>query len=574
MVNIIRTRRNSISSFPRAEVGEIDTRAPFQSVRAAVSLFGSGDTSSPREKPLSVKKTKPSGEGVLDKEAQFHLTQKKLSKFKEQVKNAEATMAVALPELQKAKKTVDNLRDKLKTLNESKLTISEATEALNIKAKKLEEEKSNKSETDIAAQDVDASKEEYRTAVVKLDAAKQELSKLRRDFDAAMVEKQDAMKRSEEAQFSAQVNKERVGEISKQIAEMQESIGQVKFATEEASLELAKISVEKNVQLESHTLAKEEYEKKLVPLREEYGTQHSQELELKLAETKVEIEVLEKEVENTRWASLEYQNFSTELRVAKQELEHMEGEKKSLQTIVGALMDELGNIGKDISEVKEHALQAEALAEKLQAELQTCKTGLEEALAKQTNKADPSDAIVSTLEQLAMETEKAKKEAEEINKASEGLRKEARNAQEMSAQMEETLSHLLKEAEEAKSSERLAVDENKAMSERTDASLASTSDSDNKIKLSEDQYKSLKERVDDSGRLGDMKVAAAMAQVEALIASQMEAAKKLEASLKEIEDLTVATEESLKQAEVADAAKRIIESELERWRQQENGLLT
>jgi len=38
---------------PRGEVGEIDTRAPFQSVKAAVSLFG--EVANPRDR-FSVKR--------------------------------------------------------------------------------------------------------------------------------------------------------------------------------------------------------------------------------------------------------------------------------------------------------------------------------------------------------------------------------------------------------------------------------------------------------------------------------------------------------------------------------------
>ncbi|KAI3848202.1 hypothetical protein MKW92_028318 [Papaver armeniacum] len=66
-----------------------------------------------------------------------------------------------------------------------------------------------------------------------------------------------------------------------------------------------------------------------------------------------------------------------------------------------------------------------------------------------------------------------------------------------------------------------------------------------------------------------MKIAAAIAQVEAIKESEKEAQRKLETNWKEIEEIKVATEEATKRAEMAEMAKKAIEGELRRWRERE-----
>ncbi|KAG9144121.1 hypothetical protein Leryth_013770 [Lithospermum erythrorhizon] len=59
-----------------------------------------------------------------------------------------------------------------------------------------------------------------------------------------------------------------------------------------------------------------------------------------------------------------------------------------------------------------------------------------------------------------------------------------------------------------------------------------------------------------------------VAQVEAVKASEKETMKRLEALQKEIVEMRTATQEALKKADTAEAAKRAVEGELKRWREQ------
>ncbi|KAL2523793.1 WEB family protein [Abeliophyllum distichum] len=554
----------------KAEVGEIDTSAPFQSVKDAVSLFGEGAFSG--EKP-AIKKPKPhSAERVLAKETQLHLAQKELNKLKEQLKNAETTKAQALVELERAKQTVEDLTQKLKTHNESKDISIIATEVAKHQAKQFEETRNSKSGGNDGSANVDleTARVQYAAAVTELDAAKQELRKIREEYNASAEAKNLAIEQAAEAEISAKANMERSSELSKEIVTLQESVQQVKLASTQAQEEEAKIYADKDKQKQSYKARLEESAKKLLALKKGLDPEVNKNLETQLVGTMSEIEALQKEMEKARASDLDFaRTINSELDDATELLHKMEEEENSLRSLVETLKIELENTKKEHLELKEKETGTESIAGNLHVKLRKAKSELEAALAEEAKLSGVSDEMFSVIYQLSLESENAKHEVEETKRNAEELKKEAEAARIKLEEAETKLKVALNAAEEVKAAEARALNQIRMLSEKTDAARASTSDPRAQITISRLEFESLSRKVEESEKLAEMKVAAAIAQVEAVRASEEEALKKLEASQKDIEDMKTATQEALKKAEMAEGAKKAVEGELRRWREQE-----
>lgn len=568
---VAKDRQNATNSpNPKVEVGEIDTSAPFQSVKDAVTLFGEGAFSGEK---AAIKKAKPhSAERVLAKETQFHLAQKELNKLKEQLQNAETTRTQALVELEKAKRSVEDLTQKLTSLGESKESAIKATEAAKNQAKQLEEANSDNPIGTNGAwkQDLESSREQYMTVITELDAAKQELRRICQDCDASLEAKIAAFKQAAEAEDAAKANLEKSNELSKEISTVQESIEQVKLATSQAQQEQAKMFSEKDVQRQSYKATLEESEKKLLALKKELDPEVTRNLEAQLADTENEIGALQKQMENAKASDLDsVKTVTSELDDAKESLQKVAEEEISLRNLVEALKAEMDNVKKEHSELNAKEAETESVAGKLHVKLQKVKSELEAYLVEESKARGASEEMVSTLNQLSLETENARQEAEEMKTKAEELKKEAEVTKIALEEAEKQLRVALEEAEEAKAAEARALDQIKVLSEKTNAARASTSESGANITISREEFESLSRKVEESDTLAEMKVGAAMAQVEAVKASENEALKRLEGAQKEIDGMKAETDAALKRAEMAEAAKRAVEGELRRWRERE-----
>ncbi|CAD6270173.1 unnamed protein product [Miscanthus lutarioriparius] len=541
----------------KGEIGEIDTRAPFESVKAAVSLFGEVRFSS--DKSAARKPKAPQAERVLAKETELHLAQKELNKYKEQLSNAETTRVQALSELEKAKKTVEELTTKLDVINKSKQLAIQATEDAKTRTKQLEGGSTNEGlGTDgPLKQELESAREQYAVALADLDAAKQELRKLKKDFETSL-----------DMRLSAAQQEERNHCI--QLKPTKKKLTNFVAATVQAHEEEAQILDEKDVARTTYKQALEETQKKLSSLRNDFDPAAYDSLKEKLEQTNSEIASMQKKIEDARARDLEsVAVVSTELDDAKEMLQKVAEEESSLRSLVESLKVELEAVKQDHNQLKEKDTETESIVGDLHVKLQKCKSELEAAVAAESKATSASDDLMLALQQLSSESKNALQEAEMMQKSAAELREEAEKARVELAEAEQKLQLALKEAEEAKAAEARALDQIKQLSDRASAARASTSESGANITISKEEFESLSRKVEESEKLSEMKVAAAMAQVEAIRASENEAIKKLEAARKEMEDMELATEEALKRAEMAEAAKKAVEGELKRWREKE-----
>ncbi|CAI8590495.1 unnamed protein product [Vicia faba] len=544
---------------------EIDTRAPFQSVKAAVSLFG--EVCVNKDKRTSIKRR--SSENVLEKETQLMLAQRELNKIKKQLESAENTKSKGLSELDKANVTLQELTKKLISVRESKQSAIEESEAVRNQAKELEKALSQKAiGYEAWKQELEHARKEYTTTVKELDASKQELNKIRQDFDAALEAKLAAFQTAGEAQRSAKLNSEKINELSKEIATMKASTEQFKLATVQAQEEQVRVIGEKEEKLNSYKKSKEEIEKKLMEIKNEYDPDEMQSLEAKLVETSGEIQVLQQKIKEFHDSEIDSVELITlEIKEATKTLQEISEEETSLRNLVDFLKTELEQVDKEQEELKEKEQASEALAVNLTGSLQSSKEEEEDSFESKESNERHCHETEMKIKQLSFEKENARKEEEEMRIKTHELTQEIEKSKALSKEIEGKLELLLKQAEEAKAEEKRAVEEMKLLSDSQ--GRVSVSDLSGKIILTVEEFAALSGKIKESEDLIERTEATAMAQVEAIHTRRNEVEKKVEANLIAIEEIKAATDLALRNAEMADSAKFAVEGELKRKRNEE-----
>lgn len=551
---------------------DFDSKIRGGLVRAAINQYGDG-----KGDGISWKKSRPQDSSEYSLKArELQKAKTDIDHYKKSRNAADSFSAQAQLELLNAKNTVKKLS--------SLFDKSNAT----ARAHKRELETLKKSASaDLQSAVASSENHEYAELMRELESAKLELSKLKLDVDSVFYEKLQAEKEKEEAISKFQSLSSSIEELRKEIDETNEEQVLVELAQIEALKEFQEIEAQRSMEAKEFLCAIENKRKNINVLVQE--VEGLKELEKQLSLTMSDVNVLQRELKLVKELDIKaqrkvmmteletksqveedeilLQSITEELKTAKKDLALIRDEGFQFMTSMDAVRRELKHVKEEIANLKKPDEKTDSIVQKLNSKLLRTKTKLEAVSSAEEKVKAIASNLSFSIEQMKKETEDAKKEKELTDVEIKNTKAEIQKTESEIDLKEESLQDALQELEKVKTSEALALSNLKSLTETTMRSRASATKNGSFITISRFEYEYLAAHAVAAQEIADKKVAAAQAWIEAIKASEAETIKKCELAELEINEMRMKEEKQAYRANRSLSAKRMVEGELQNWRQ-------
>ncbi|CAN8324897.1 unnamed protein product [Cochlearia groenlandica] len=310
---------------PRSsEVGEIDTRPPFQSVRAALGLFRQVNFSKQQPPRLS-------SQEASDKETHFLLAEQERDTVQLRLDGSVKAKAQVLSDLDVAQRKAADLKAKLEASKHSRKCAILTKQAM---SQRLEQLRSENRETERV-------RENYVLVTAELFVAKQVLAEIKQQFSISVEERLAELQRAEEAEYTSMVNTRKIKYMSKEIVEMRDATEQLKSDASRKREEEEKINEESIDAKETYMAMKQEADQRLEDLRRGCDSELRKDID-ELAKISAENECLREEI-----------NLARELKEAKYVLQELYEDENSHRNLASSLTAELLEVQRENTYLKQ-----------------------------------------------------------------------------------------------------------------------------------------------------------------------------------------------------------------------------
>ncbi|XP_048632766.1 putative WEB family protein At4g17210 [Brassica napus] len=515
-------------TLPRSsEVGEIDTRAPFQSVRDAVSLFR--QVSFPKQQQQqqqqrlssSTSSSQDAPDVSAEKETQLLLAEQEMERVQLCLDTSVKAKAKVLSDLDSAQRKAADLRAKLEATKQSRKSAIMTKHTMTQRLEQLQSEN----------QETESVREDYILATAELFMAKRELKEIKQEFSITVEERLAELQKAEEAECSSVVNSRKIKDMTEEIAEMRDTVLRLNTDADKKKEEEVKINEKRMTAREAYAARKREAEQRLEDLRRDCDPELRKEID-ELAEISAGNERLQEEIKLAR-----------ELKEAKSEMQEICDEERSYKSLVGSLTVELDGVQRENRDLKENE--------------------------KERREVEEGEWVEASrkVEKIMREAEETRQEAEEMRMHVDELRREAAATHMSMGEAVKQLEIVGKAVKKAKTAEKRAVEDMRVLTDKKES--LTQDEPDKKIRISMKEYEELRGRHEESERMVQYKAKTVAAQLEEINASRVEGERMLEEKLKEMEEVNDAIDAALRNAEIAEEAHCIVDAELRKWKPQE-----
>ncbi|ONK55416.1 uncharacterized protein A4U43_UnF3770 [Asparagus officinalis] len=531
--------------------GLVDTTAPFESVKEAVSRFG-GIVDWKAHRALALERRKRV-------QIELEKVREEIPSYKEQSEAAEVAKTQVLEELNSTKILIEELKLDLEKAQTEEAQAKQDSELAQLRAKEMEEGIAD--EASVAAkQQLEVAKARHEAAVVELKSVKKELEDLQKDYVSLLSERDNATKKAREAVIR-----------SKEIEKTVEDLTLELIATKE-SLESAHAA---HLEAEEHrigaALAREQdclnWEKELKQAEEEVQKLNEQLLSVKNLKEKLDtasslLLSLNSELAAYMESKLNQESGSgsMELEEVKGNIEKAKNEVNLLKAAESSLKAELEREKAGLAAMRQREGMASIAVSSVEAEIERTKEEIQLALTKEKEARAKMVELPKLLQEAAQEADIAKTDAQSARDDLRKAKEELEQIKTTASTTEIRLNAALKETEAAKASERLALQAIKALHESEGEELSDG------VTLPLEEYYSLSKRAHEAEELANERVTGAISQINVAKESELKTVQKLEEAYMEMNQEKEALRIALERAEKAKEGKLGVEQELRRWR--------
>ncbi|CAM9002268.1 unnamed protein product [Rhodiola kirilowii] len=561
----------------------VDTAAPFESVKEAVSKFG-GIVDWKAHKVQTVERRR-----FIEQE--HDKAQEDVPIYRKMSDKAEEEKIEVLKGLEAAKRLAEEMKLSVERAQIEEHQAKQDAELVKLRVEEMEQGIAEESSVAAKAQ-LEVAKARQAAAVSDLQSAKEELENLRKEYAGLVLERDSALKKVEHAVAESKEVEKTVQDLTIELIAVKESLESahaVHLEAEENRLTAVMAAEQRSAELK-------EVEDEVKLLAEQVMS--ARDLQFKLDAADVSFKELKAELSNYMDSKTTHHGVDDEALAGCEQRKSLRRTHTGIQASVASAKNELENVRLNIEKAVEEvellklaasSIQSEVEREKaevirlrfkngeriesqnvqrLEVEVEKIESELAEVKVRVKEVADKMAVVAMLAPEAGKEAVQIESEAKLVQEELRRVKDETEQVKAEAIMMESRVVAAEKETEAARASESLALGAMKALQESDEARTTADTAVDDEVgvEISLEEYYELSKRAHEAEERANAKVAAATAEVEEAKESQLRSLEKLEEVDQEVGQRKEELKEAVKRAEEGEEGKLRLEEELRKWR--------